>query len=376
MALDNHSKISVCSRCVMNTSVPGISFDHEGCCNFCTDALERIEKETYSTDKSNLDKLIKRIKKAGDNKEYDCVIGISGGVDSSYVAHLVKDLGLRPIAVHLDNGWNSDLANSNINSLLDKLNIDLYTHVINWEEFKDLQVAFLKSSIANAEIPTDHAISALLFQTAKKHGIKYIIHGGNIATESIMPSTWMENAFDLTLLNNIHKKHGSKRLLSYPKMGLIRLAYYTLIRKIKFIGILNYISYDKEHAIKELQDKYNWKKYEAKHFESIFTRWFQGYFLPKKFKIDKRLAHYSSLIIANQLTREEALIKLQEPPLRKELEIEDSEYISKKLQLSNDEFQSMIDARPRSGLAYSKTSLYMNFFKKQLAFAKRKASNV
>ncbi len=364
----------VCSRCVMDTTVADISFDHRGCCNYCIAADTRLNEETYSNDPKNLNKLVKKIKKSGKNKEYDCVIGISGGVDSSYVAYLVKDLGLRPLAVHLDNGWNTDLSISNINSLLDSLNIDLYTHVIDWEEFKDLQVAFLRSSIANAEIPTDHAIGALLFNSAIKHNIKYVLHGGNIATESIMPAKWMESAFDLKLLKKIHKKYGKKKLSTYPVMGLLRMAYNTFFRRIKYIGILNYVDYDKEAAISLLENKFNWKRYEAKHFESIFTRWFQGFFLPTKFNMDKRKAHYSSLIMAKQMTRLEALDKLNEEPLDQVTASEDTDYVMKKLELTKEEMNEILNDIPKNDLDYSNTRKYVGFLNEQLKFAKKVAS--
>lgn len=364
----------VCKRCVMDSTVSDIIFDLNGYCNYCTAAETRLNTETYSRDSRNLIKLVEKIKKSGKNNEYDCVIGISGGVDSSYVAYLVKDLGLRPLAVHLDNGWNTDLSISNINSLLDKLDIDLSTYVINWEEFKDLQVAFLKSSIANAEIPTDHAIGALLFNSAIKYNIKYILHGGNIATESIMPSKWMESAFDLKLLKNIHKQFGKRKLLTFPTMGLLRMAFYTLIRRIKYIGILNYIEYEKEEAINLLENQFQWKKYEAKHFESVFTRWFQGYFLPVKFNMDKRKAHFSSLIMANQLSRLEALDMLKEPPLDENMAQEDTKYILKKLEISEKVMDQILSEAPKNDLDYSSTSKYVTSLGEQLKFAKRIAS--
>ena len=251
---------------------------------------------------------MKQIKSSKKNNKYDCVIGVSGGVDSSYVAYILKkEFKLNPLAIHLDNGWNSELAVRNIENLLSKLEIDLYTHVIDWEEFRDLQISFLKSSVANSEIPTDHAIVALLYKIAEKENIKFILHGGNLATESIMPEAWMHDAKDLKFLNSIHKTFSSKSLKSYPKMSYLKLFWKIFIKRIKYIGILNYIAYDKNQAMEILEKNLGWKKYEEKHFESIYTKFFQGYLLPKKFGIDKRKAHYSSLIINGQMKRNEAI---------------------------------------------------------------------
>ena len=362
-----------CNFCLMDESVKGISFDNYGQCNFCKSAKIRLSNEVYYNDKTELEKLVSKIKKDGANKEFDCVIGISGGVDSSYVAYIVKKLGLRPIAVHLDNGWNTDLSISNINNLLDNLGIELITHVIDWEEFKDLQIAFLRSSIANAEIPTDHAIGAILYKTAIEHNIKYILHGGNISTESIMPSNWMESNLDLNLLKTIHKRFGSKKLKTYPQMGLLKMGYYTFFKKIKFIGILNYYDYKKEEAIETLENEMNWKKYESKHFESIFTRWFQGYFLIKKFKIDKRKAHLSSLIADGQMTREEGKEILSKPPYKPEDAENDTAYIKKKLNISDTEMENILSADIKNDLNYSFTRKYLDLINPFLKLAKRVA---
>ena len=326
----------------MNSTVENILFDDYGVCNFCSSAKNRLEKEIFTNKENAIVELINGIKRKGKNSKYDCVIGVSGGVDSSYVAFLVKNYGLRPLAVHFDNGWNSELSVMNIETLLKNLNIDLYTHVVDWEEFKDLQLAFLKSSIANCEIPTDHAIVAILYKIAKKYNIKYIVHGGNLSTESIMPSQWMHDNKDLILLNDIHKKYGTKKLKTFPKLGYIKLLYYTFFRGIKYVGILNYLNYDKNEAIDLLESKFGWRKYEGKHFESIYTRFFQGYILPKKFNIDKRLAHYSSLIITNQMKRDEALLQLQESPYNKDKIIEDLNYICQKFNITPDVFSAIM----------------------------------
>lgn len=331
----------ICNRCVMDTTVPDIEFNSAGVCNYCRAAENRLSSELYvgKEYKELFDNLIKQIKKVRINKTYDCIIGVSGGVDSSFVAYLVKHkYGLRPLAVHFDNGWNSELAVQNIEILLKKLDIDLYTHVVDWEEFKDLQLSFLRASVANCEIPTDHAIIALLYQTAAKYKIRYILHGGNLSTESIMPSIWMHDARDLLFMKTIHKKFGTKPLRTVPVMSYSRLGWYILVRKIRYIGVLNYLYYEKEKAMQFLEDEFGWRKYGGKHFESIYTRFFQGYFLPKKFGMDKRRPHFASLIISGQMSREKALTELENPPYDPQTAKEDVDYIRQKFCLSDDDF--------------------------------------
>jgi N-acetyl sugar amidotransferase len=334
-----------CTRCVMDTSVSDITFDPQGRCNYCEAALRRLKSDRYlSTEHpGRLDAIISSVKRAGAGRPYDCVIGLSGGVDSSYVAYLLKQFGLRPLAVHFDNGWDSELAVENIERLLKKLDIDLETYVVDWNEFRDLQLAFLKSSLTNTEIPTDHAILAVLYKTAVRHGIQHIIHGGNLATEVIMPASWMEDAKDLRLIRGIHRRFGTQPLKTFPSMGLTTLAVNTFIRRIRYIGILNYVEYSRAAATDLLKREIGWREYGSKHFESIFTRFFQGYLLPRKFRIDKRLAHLSSLILSNQITRDEALEQLTATPYSEELATRDVEYIRQKFRLTEAQFQEILD---------------------------------
>jgi len=336
----------------MDTSVSDIRFDAAGVCNYCTAAIERISREHFTGPghAGRLDALIAEISAAGKGRRYDCIIGVSGGVDSSYVAYLVKSHGLRPLAVHFDNGWNSDLAVENIERLLKRLDIDLYTHVVDWDEFRDLQLAFLRASVANSEIPTDHGITALLYQMAARHGVRYIVHGGNLTTESIMPDAWMESALDLRFLKAIHRRFGRRRLATFPTMGYRQLAWYTFVRRIRYVGILNYVDYNKAEAMALLEREFGWRRYEGKHFESIYTRWFQGYLLPKKFRMDKRRPHFASLIASNQMTREAALRELEAPPYTPTQAEEDVAYIQRKFGLSRQDFDEIMSAPPR-GLA-------------------------
>lgn len=342
--------ITVCNRCVMDTTIKKIDFDEEGICNYCKNYEYRVLNELFKEPErgQKLVALIQKIKKDGKGKKYDCVIGVSGGVDSSFVAHLVKDLGLRPLAIHLDNGWNSELAVQNIHLLLNNLYIDLYTHVIDWVEFKDLQKAFIKSSVENLEIPTDHAISALLLNMADKYGIKYILNGSNLVTEGILPIQGGRN-IDYRLLKDIHSKFGTLKLNTYPSISIWSFAYKVLIKKIKYIPILNYIDYDKEKAIDLLEAKYGWRRYGGKHYESIFTRFYQGYILPSKYNYDKRKAHLSTMIMSGQISKDDAVLELQKNPyLDENLLKDDLNFFLKKFDFTNEEFVKIMQEVPKS----------------------------
>ena len=357
-------KYQVCSRCVMDTTIKVINFDENDICNYCKDYDHRVATELYREPErsSRLNLLIDEIKKKGQKKNYDCIIGVSGGVDSSYVAYLVKKFGLRPLAIHLDNSWNSELAVQNIERLLKKLNIDLYTHVIDWEEFKDLQKAFIKSSILNLEIPTDHAIDSLLFKMADKYGLKYILSGSNLVTEGFIGNSG-GSSLDDRLLNDIYKKFGTKKKLkTYPSISIWNLAYKIIVKKIKYIPILNYIDYDKEKAIKFLEKEFGWRRYGGKHYESIFTRFFQGYILPNKYNYDKRKMHLSNLIMSKQISRREALNELNKDPYpNQELLEEDFDFFLKKFNFTKSEFQIIMNVKPRET---SKFKSYEGLFKK------------
>jgi N-acetyl sugar amidotransferase len=305
--------------------------------------------------------MVSDCKKAGREKKYDCVIGVSGGVDSTYVAMLVKELGLRPLAVHLDNGWNSELAISNIRNVLQKLGIELHTYVLDWEEFRDLQLSFLKASTPDSEIPSDHAIVALMRRIADEEGVP-VIWGVNFSSESILPPAWSQGHMDWTYIRNVQRKFGNRKLKNYPHYSIWKLIYYNRIRRQKLYNLLNFIDYNKEDAKRLLEKEVDWRDYGGKHYESVYTRIFQSYILPVKFGFDKRKAHYSSLILAGQMTREEALEKLRIPPFNS-IEIEsDIEFLVKKLQISQDEFRAIMQAPLRSYSEYR--SSWPDFVKK------------
>jgi N-acetyl sugar amidotransferase len=357
-------KYQVCIRCIMDTTIKVIDFDENGICNYCKDYDYRLATELYKEPERSrrLTLLLDKIKKEGQKKEYDCIIGVSGGLDSSYVAYLVKKYGLRPLAIHLDNGWNSELAVQNIQQLLKNLNIDLYTHVIDWEEFKDLQNAFIKSSIENLEMPTDHAIIALLFKMADKYRLKYILNGSNLVTEGLNINSLGGSNIDFRLLKDIHKKFGTKKLKTYPSISIWNLAYKIIVKKIKYIPILNYVDYHKEKAIKFLEKEFGWRKYGAKHFESIFTRFFQGYILPNKYNYDKRKVHLSNLIMSKQISRREALNELNKDLYpNQELLKEDIDFFLKKFNFTKTEFQTKRNSQSRR---LSEFKPYEGIFKK------------
>jgi N-acetyl sugar amidotransferase len=334
-----------CTRCVMDTSDSEITFDDKGYCNHCNDYFENISKRTYQgkTSDIKLAQLIEKIKRSGKNKQYDCIIGISGGVDSIYTAILAKKQGLKPLAVHMDNGWNTELAVSNIEKTLKKLDIDLYTFVLDWEEFRDLQLAFLKASVPEIETPTDIAIPAILHKVAVMFNIKYIFSGGNFVTEGILPKSWHYNPKDIKYLKALYKKYGVNKLKTFPTFGFQKEMYYKIVRGIKMIYPLNYIPYNKKEAVHILENELNWKNYGGKHHESVYTRFVQSYILPEKFGFDYRRATFSSQICSGEISRNDALLELEKKPYDLKSLEEEKIYISKKLGISLKEFDEIMN---------------------------------
>ena len=335
----------ICSRCVMDTTDPDIVFDENNHCNHCTAALARMNEQLLpptERDAALMD-LVSTIKTEGRHKEYDCIIGVSGGCDSTTTAYMVKQLGLRPLAVHFDNGWDSELAVDNITRTLTSLQVDLFTYVVDWEEFRDLQLSFIRSSVANAEAPTDHGITALLFRTARKHRVRFILSGSNLVTEAIMPHAWSHFNQDLRLLKALHRRFGTVTLRTMPTIGIPSYMYSVFIHGIRQIPFLNYIQYDKSAWKKTLTAAIGWRDYGGKHYESIWTRFFQGYYLPKKFGYDKRRAHYSTMICSGLMTRGEALSEMENPTYDDpRLLEEDKAYVLKKFGLSEHEFNDIL----------------------------------
>lgn len=369
--VNNGRSYQQCAITVMDTIAdPDISFDEDGICNYYYE-YKLAEKNDVFTGDSGKDKLIKlvdKIKQDGKGKPYDCLIGLSGGVDSSYVAYLTKQLGLRPLAVHLDNGWNSELAVKNVENIVTKLGIDLYTLVVNWEEFKDIQLSYLKASVVDIEVVSDHAIFATMYKLAKEKKIGYIISGTNVVTEFIMPPSWLYKKMDYANLKSIHNQFGSKKLKTYPTFDFKKHVYYSAVLKLTPISILNYVPYNKQNVKEIITKELNWRDYGGKHYESIFTKFYQAYILPRKFHIDKRKAHLSTLICSGQLTKEEALRELKMPIYNSAELLEDKEYVLKKLELSEDEFEAIMNLPIRHHKEFKTDSnlkeKYMNFLKK------------
>lgn len=333
---------------------PDIHFDEKGVCNYCHTWERRAANFMVKGEEGRrqLKVLVDKIKMAGKGKSYDCIMGVSGGVDSTYVAWQAKQLGLRPLVVHFDNGWNSELSVKNIENIISKLGFDLYTYVIDWEEFRDLQLAYLKASVLDIEFPTDHAIVAMMYRLAHQHGIKYILSGFNIATEGILPTAWRWTKMDLLNLHSIHKAYGKVKLKSFPTMGFWKGIYYQYVYKIQFVQLLNYLDYDKKEAKELIARELGWKDYGGKHYESIFTRFYQGYILPRKFNIDKRKAHLSSLICSGQMTKEEALMEMKKDIYDPEQLAIDKEFVIKKFGLTDTEFEHIMNQPVRSHLDF------------------------
>jgi len=334
----------------MDTSDAEITFDDQGFCNHCTEYLERTSRRMYLGEESDraLAQIVAKIKKSGEKNTYDCVLGISGGIDSCYAAYVAKNLGLRILAVHMDNGWNSEAAVKNIKYVLGKLGIDYQSYVLDWEEFKDLQLAFLKASVPEAETPTDIAIPAALHRVAAKHGIKYVISGGNFATEGILPKSWHYNAKDMTYLNAIQKKFGTRKLRNFPGFGYQKEMYYKLVKGIRIIYLLNYVPFSKKEAMAVLERELGWKYYGGKHYESKYTGFLQSYILPTKFNIDYRRATFSTQICAGELTRGEALEELGKLSYDPATVAAEKEYWAKKFGIMPGELNAILDLPPKS----------------------------
>lgn len=340
-----------CTRCVMDTSDPEIIFDTQGVCNHCHQFDNETIKRWFPTPegKRKLEETFAAIRREGQGKEYDCILGLSGGVDSSYLALVMKDYGLRPLVVHVDGGWNSELAVHNIEQVLKYCNYELFTHVVDWEEMRDLQLAYLKAGVANQDVPQDHAFFATMYHFAVKNNIRYVIGGGNIATESVFPSSWHHAAMDAINLHAIHKRFGSMKLNHYKTISFAEYYfYYPLVRKMKTVLPLNYMPYNKQEALQELVATIGYKEYGRKHGESRFTKFFQNYYLPVKFGIDKRRMHLSSMILSGQMSREEAVSELAKPLYDTSELADDMGYVSKKLGISVDQLEALVKEPGRS----------------------------
>ncbi|HPV44387.1 MAG TPA: N-acetyl sugar amidotransferase [Methylotenera sp.] len=339
-----------CTRCVMNESANDIHFDALGQCNYCTDMINKLKNFQPSDPdalKIKFDNLLSRVKKSSKGKRYDCIVGVSGGADSAYVLYLTKQHGLRPLAVHMDNGWNSELAVNNIENLVRKLGVDLYTHVINWQEYRALQQAFFDADVIDIELLYDNAMLAVNYQLATKYGIHYILAGTNTTTEGMrMPTQWNWFKFDKKNIRAIARRSNAK-IKSMPTLSVLEYAWYRFVRRIQWIDFLDYVDYYKPKCLQELQEKIGYRPYPYKHYESIFTRFYQGYLLPKKFGVDKRRLHLSTLICSGQMKREEAKKLLEESPYPDVDDLKsDIDYFLKKMNWSENDLDLYLARRP------------------------------
>lgn len=358
------SKHMICSNCVMDTTDSQISFDEHGVCDHCNTFYSKVKPNWHTGERgrSELRVLVEKIKASGRDRDFDCIIGMSGGIDSSYLTYIATEFGLRPLVFHVDAGWNSQEAVNNIEKLVDKLGLDLYTEVIDWAEMRDLQLAFFKSGVPHIDTPQDHAFFATMYKFAEQHNINYILTGANLSTECIRnPIEWMYYQSDSIQLLDIHARFGTRPLVNYPVTSILRhkiwLPYF---KGIKVARPLNMVEYDKAAAVKLLIEKFGWQPYPQKHFESRFTRFYEGYWLPTKFGYDTRKVQYSSLIVTGQMTRDEAIEKLKVPPLDDATIRQEFEYVANKLEISTDELKSYLDAPNKTYRDYkSQDAIYM-----------------
>ncbi|WP_164126627.1 N-acetyl sugar amidotransferase [Sphingobacterium luzhongxinii] len=339
----------ICTKTIMDTTDPNIVFNELGESDYYTNYIENIVPNWHADEKGyeELMRIADKIKKTSRNKDFDCIIGLSGGLDSSYAAYVAKEImGIRPLIFHVDAGWNTDKAVGNIEKLINGLNLDLYTEVINWEEMKDLQVAFLKSQIADQDLPQDYAFFSALYKFARKNNINYVLTGGNFSTECCRePEEWGGfPGIDLRLVKDIHGKFGKRPLKTFPLVDILSYKiYYKYVYGMQVFKPLNLVPYIKEDAEKLLMDKFGWESFQHKHHESRFTRFYEDYWLRRKFGFEKRRAHFSSLILTGQMTREEALVRISRPELSEEFLQKEFEYVANKLDLTKAELQEIFE---------------------------------
>ena len=360
-----------CTSCIMNSSIGRIEFNEEGICEFCLGYNSYVEKFHRRNSHNTFLETIKKIKASKNSDGYDCILGISGGVDSSYLALKCYEWGLNPLLVLFDNGWNTEAANNNIQAICEKTKFDLYTYVVNWDEFKDLQLSFLKSGTINFEIPSDHGIFACLNRTARKKNIKYLLTGVNYSTETLVSAyknslvkyPFGYSYIDLHYILSIHKQHGRIKIKSFPKLSILEKIFFEKFGVIKKFEPLNYINFNKNDAIKELQMKTRWRPYQSKHFESIVTRFFQSYILPVKFNLDKRVLHLSNLIWSKQITKKQANDEMKKKICEDNILLQDYYFFLKKLDLTQEEFKNIIFSDNKDFSYYDNSESFINFLK-------------
>jgi N-acetyl sugar amidotransferase len=355
--------VRICTTCVMDTSDSRITFDENGVCDHCRTFFSQVKPNWHTDERGEraLRALVEQIRAAGKGKDFDCIVGMSGGIDSSYLTTIATECGLRPLVFHVDAGWNSQEAVNNIEKLVDALGLDLYTEVIDWGEMRDLQLAFFKSGVPHIDTPQDHAFFATMYKFAEQHKVNYILTGANYSTECIRnPIEWMYYQSDSIQLKDIHRRFGTQPLVSFPTTSILRhKLFLPYVRGIKVVRPLNYIPYIKSEAKALLVDKFGWQPYPQKHFESRFTRFYEGFWLPKRFGFDTRKVQLSSLIVTGQMTRAEALEQLKTPPLDDATIRQEFEYVANKLGITTTELQGYLDAPKKTYRDYrSQEALY------------------
>lgn len=359
-----------CANCVMDTTDSAITFDEHGVCDFCNDYYRHIAPawKVGEESKAELLAIAEKIKRKAKNKKYDCIIGMSGGIDSSYLCYIAKEvMGLRPLLYAVDTGWNLDIAEENTEKIAKGLGLDLFTEVIDHREMMNLQLAFFKSQVPYQDLPQDHAIFAGLYRYAVKHGIKYVLTGANNATECIRPPVEWVYQNDLKLIRDIHKKFGTVKLTAFPKCSMLKYRLvYPYFKGMKRVAPLNYVEYDKDKAKAFLQERFGWTAYENKHYENIFTRFYEGYYLPHKFGYDKRKCYFSNLILTGSMTREEALKELEKPPYDEHTMLEDKSYIAQKLGITAEEFDCIIAGENKTFKDYKNSYAFIRLGTKVL----------
>lgn len=354
----------VCSQCVMDTTDQKITFDEKGVCDHCNNFYRSILPNWHTDERGRreLQRAIDEIKRDGAGKAFDCIIGMSGGIDSSYLTYLAKEqFGLRPLVFHVDAGWNSQIAVNNIEKIVDKLGLELFTEVIDWKEMQDLQLAYFKSGVPHIDTPQDHAFFATMYKFAEQNDVKYILTGANLSTECIRnPIDWMYYQSDSIQLRDIHRRFGTRPLTTFPITSILRhKVYLRYIKRIKVVTPLNYVPYIKVESMRLLETKFGWQPYPQKHFESRFTRFYESYWLPEKFGYDTRKVQYSSLLLTKQMTRDEALARLAQPAYDKATITQEFEYVATKLGITVAELQGHFDAPNRTYRDYkSQESIY------------------
>lgn len=377
-----NNNYQICNRCIMDSTIKDIFFNKKGNCNYCEDFLTELKIRSqfdFAFKKEKKENFISKVKKDGKNKKYDCIVGVSGGLDSSFALIKAVNNGLRPLAVHMDNGWNSELAQNNIENLVRSLKVDLFTYVVDWDEYRNLMQSFFDANVIDVELLYDNAMMAINYQQASKYKVKYILSGSNLATEGMrMPKQMNWFKFDKRNIKSIAKKFGKIKIKTFPSIGTLDYLWFEFCKRIRWVPFLDYFDYNKSQTLEILIKNYNFKPYPYKHYESIFTRFYQGFILPKKFNVDKRILHLSTLIISNQMKREQALKNIKLSPYQSDKQLkEDKFFFLKKMNWTEEELKNYINKTEKSHSLYKSEKSFYYFLVTiyKMIFGKKKKRN-